>query len=82
MARLTKEEKTNKEFIKIILDSVMYDELHYNIIPNGCHIQVECLDPHTLEVVEHTLKDQYVEQQLETIRGNIRVTYNKFIKQG
>lgn len=82
MAYLTKVEKTNKEFIKIILDSVMYEDLHYNIIPYGCHIEVECLDPHTLEVIEQTLKDQYVEQQLEPIKGNVRVTYNKFIKIG
>lgn len=80
MSRLTKEEKTNKKFIQTMLDCIMYETLHYVIIASGCNIEVRCLNAHTLEVVEQTLKDLYAEQQLEPIRGSIRVTYNHFIK--
>lgn len=80
MVRLTEEEKTNKKFIQNMLNCIMYENLTYTIIPSGCNIEVRCLNLHTLEVVEQTLKDLYAEQQLASILGSIRVTYNHFVK--
>ena len=80
MERLTAEEKRNGNLIKYMIENSTNAHLDCAIIPSGCNIEIRCNDVFTLEYVETHVGDLLREQQLDSIRGSIRITYNHFIK--
>lgn len=78
--KLTTEEKTNLNRVNDLIHKATVETLNCKIIPYGCNIEIRCNDVYTLEIVEIMMNDYLVEQQLEFIRGNIRLTFNKFLK--
>lgn len=80
MTKLTAEEKRNGNLIKDMIENSTNDYLDCSIIPYGCNVEIRCNDVLTLEYVKTIMDDLLREQQLDSIKGSIRVTYNHFIK--
>lgn len=80
MTRLTTEEKRNRDRVNDLIHNATTETLNCKVIPSGCHIEIQCNDVYTLEVIEIMMQDYLVEQQLDSIRGSIRITYNHYVK--
>lgn len=80
--RLTTEEIRNSKTINALIENtVNVETLSFTIMPYGCHIEILCNNVLTLGTIENLMNDCYAEHKLDDIRGDVRVTYNNFIKE-